>query len=715
MHKLKISLLTLLLLIPIGLSAQNNRIVIDTGHSRSIAAMEYHEGSNNLITADESGLIKVWNLENDNLEYQIDTGLEGSLSIKVHPSKTEVAILISRPGYSGLSVWNWKTGRNLFTKTLSNRPVQFDYSGSGKFLFIVQVGTPSVILYDSLSGREYSYLKRLNGLFSFSYIGSNETTIMTYSNSGYFRYYDIRTSSLQNESSTIEDLKEITVLQTEGKRYVIASKEENLYLIDRLSGEVRDTLSADTMISFSVDQKNGVISVIKESETGRLIVSHTSTTSARFTPLSTGDYLNNSKQVIGGINDDTGYFRMTDSFRGILSVKNRVFISDSGGTIWQINEENLKPEIFKNDIVSAIHDLSFDQDNLYMLTENDMITMNSEFFNTSGINNLKRMNDLNIKFTKNPLPGESFLEGYDEGKLLIWSSENKGLGYVLYDPNTDTVLSRNNEYKSSLKQLSVRENQVLALESSGEASISNIHTGIREFDFSALGMVSLNFVDNSLLLAGKSLMKTGRDPLFTVQTSTGEILPIIDNRFLIHNIFSPEKGNVVYSVGLMLSNDGSIETQIRSHLKSNPSVIKTLYSRDGEWINSILTVDSSSYTPTLYASITGRDIVRLRGSQKKIWDYDRNIENMFFHGSILYIINSDGSLTLFDPQKGSKIVDYYMLNDNNWIAISSNDTIKPYISQRSVASSINSFSRSTGRKVSTQYQIVNTNNDRDEN
>jgi hypothetical protein len=702
-------------MIPIGLSAQNNRIVIDTGHSRSVAAMEYHEGSNNLITADESGLIKVWNLENNNLEYQIDTGLEGSLSIKVHPSKTEVAILISRPGYSGLSVWNWKTGRNLFTKTLSNRPVQFDYSGSGKFLFIVQVGTPSVVLYDSLSGREYSYLKRLNGLFSFSYIGSNETTIMTYSNSGYFRYYDIRTSSLQNESSTIEDLKEITVLQTEGKRYVIASKEENLYLIDRLSGEVRDTLSADTMISFSVDQKNGVISVIKESETGRLIVSHTSTASARFTPLSTGDYLNKSKQLTGGISDDTGYFRMTDSFRGILSVENRVFISDSSGTIWQINKENLKPEIFKNDIVSAIHDLSFDQDNLYMLTENDMITMSSEFFNTSGVNNLKRMNDLNIKFSKNPLPGESFLEGYDEGKLLIWSSENKGLGYVLYDPNTDTVLSRNNEYKSSLKQLSVRENQVLALESSGEASISNIHTGIREFDFSALGMVSLNFVDNSLLLAGKSLMKTGRDPLFTVQTSTGEILPIIDNRFLIHNIFSPEKGNVVYSVGLMLSNDGSIETQIRSHLKSNPSVIKTLYSRDGEWINSILTVDSSSYTPTLYASITGRDIVRLRGSQKKIWDYDRNIENMFFHGSILYIINSDGSLTLFDPQKGSKIVDYYMLNDNNWIAISSNDTIKPYISQRSVASSINSFSRSTGRKVSTQYQIVNTNNERDEN
>ncbi|MDA3956632.1 WD40 repeat domain-containing protein [Oceanispirochaeta sp.] len=708
MHKLKMIILSLLMTFSFNLMAQSNRIIIDSGHNKSVASLEYHEMSGKLVSADESGLIKIWDLESEKLEYQVDTGLKGSLEIKVHPLKTEIAILITRPGYSGLSVWNWKTGRNLFTKSLTNRPVQFEYSGSGKFLFIVRVGTPSIILYDSQSGREFSYLKRLNGLFSSAYIGSKETTIMAYSNSGYFRFYDIRTGSLQNESTTLEDLRDITVLQTEGKRYIIARKEDNLFMVDRLTGEVRDSLTTARMVSYSIDQNKGVLSIIKESETGKLSISQTDTTGARFTPLSTSSYLNNSRPFSEDMTRDTGYFRITDSFRDILSAENRVFLSDSSGTIWQINKDSLKPEIFKKNIISPIHDLSFNADKLYMLSEKDIINLKSNFFVSSRVHSLNRLSDLTIGFSMNPLPGESYMEGYDQERLLIWSTENKGKGYVLYDPVMDSVINSNNSYKSSLIQIHVRNNQVLALESSGEASLSNIHTGIKEFDFSALGMVSLNFVDDTMLMAGKSLMKTSRNPLFTVQTNTGEIIPFEDNRFLVHNILSPENGNSIYTVGLLSNSDGSTETQIRSHQKNNPSQVTTLYRRDGEWINSILTVDSSSYTPTLYGSISGRDIIRLRGSQKKVWEYDRNIDNMFYHESILYIINSDGSLTLFDPQRGTKIVDYYMLSDNNWIAISAGNTENPYISSRNAALSINSFSQATGRAVRTQFQIMDT-------
>lgn len=702
MNKLKITILILMLTASF-LPAQ--RMIIDSGHNKSVAALEYHNHSKSLVSADVSGLVNIWDLETDKLKYQLDTGVYGNIEVKLHPEKTELAILVNRPGYSALSVWNWQTGKNLFTKTLSTRPIQFDYSGKGKFLFIARVGSPSIVLFDSQSGREYSYLKKLNGLFSYGYIGTTESTIMTYSNSGSFKYYDIRTSSLKNESSTMEDLSDLQVLQTEGKRYIIAQKDNSIFMIDRLSGAIKDAMTVDDLVTFAIDQNTGVLSVIRRSESGRLRVSHSSTRGAYFSAVASENYLNNSNRILDDMTADTGYFRITDDFRAISTVDNRVFISDASGYIWHLDKNTTGPIVYKKNELARIQDIEFNGNKLYILSETELYTLESQFFGASGTYSTKRLNDLKMKSIRNPLPGISKMESYGDGKLLIWSTENNGRGYILYDPVIDSVLGENNNYKAALNQVKIKNNQVLALETTGEASLSNLQTGIREFGFSALGMVSLNFQDDSTLMAGKSLMKSSRNPLMTIQLDTGEITPFDDDRFLIYNILSPEKGTRIYTAGLKLKTDGSISTEIRSHLKENPSEITTIYSKNGEWINSILTMDSISYTPTLYGSITGRDIIKIRGTYKRSWSYDKNIDNMFYHQSVLYIINSDGSLTLFDPQQGKKILDYYLLNDGSWISINAAGDSKPVISNREAADKINSFSTTSGKAVRSTYSI----------
>ena len=165
------------------------------------------------------------------------------------------------------------------------------------------------------------------------------------------------------------------------------------------------------------------------------------------------------------------------------------------------------------------------------------------------------------------------------------------------DPETERVIGRNDSYKSALRQVNIRNNQVLALESSGEATLSDMHTGIREFGFSALGMVSLNFLNDDQLIAGKSLMKTASNPTITVQTETGEITPINDDRFFVYQIISPQSGQNIYSAGLKLKSDGTTSTEIRTHSKDNPSLTSTIYSKNGEWINAMFSVDTSAYTP----------------------------------------------------------------------------------------------------------------------
>jgi len=706
MKKIVIAFIFNLLVLPFLAGAQDSRLIIDSGHNNSVDALAYHHGQNVLISADNTGLVKIWDLETSKLTHQINTGRRGSIEIKVHPTLPQFVILVSRPGSTEMAVWDWKRQVQLFTKEMSDRPVQFDYSARGKYLFVTRVSSPSITLMDSRTGREYSYLKRLYNLFSFGYIGPNETTLMTYSNSGSIKYWDIRTSSLKHETSTLMDLTDLTVLQNEGKGFFVARKGTSLYLVDRLKGTVVDSVSYPDLRSFSVDEESGRIAVAELNSNGRLRISLTGTAGGRFSPSSLKSYLDSASVSTNGLPDDTGHFRLTGTMKSLLAGRGKIFLADEQGTIWNIDSLTLKPETWKSNNIQNIRDLSFSEDNLYILSSDSLTALNSGFIGQAGVPKLDLFSDLTINKAPSPLPGESEIEMIDSGSMIVWNRENSRKGYVVYDPSADRIQNRNSDFNSPISQLSVRNGQILVLESSGEASLKNIHTGITDFQFSALGMVSLNFLDGKTLLAGKSLMKSGRNPMFTVQTATGEIIPFEDNRFLVYNIISPEEGNKIYTVGLSQNSSGGVETVVRSHDKSDPSRTSTLYTRAGEWVNAIFTVDTASYTPTLYGTVTGRDLIRISGTRKRTWEYDRNIEKIFFHRSVLYILNTDGSLTLFDPVRGKKILDFYMMKDNNWIAVPADSGSGPYISNQEAAEYLNSFSPLTGSTMRNRYVIL---------
>ena len=100
--------------------------------------------------------------------------------------------------------------------------------------------------------------------------------------------------------------------------------------------------------------------------------------------------------------------------------------------------------------------------------------------------------------------------------------------------------------------------------------------------------------------------------------------------------------------------------------------------------------------------------MRISGLRKKIWDYDKNIEKIFFHNSLLYILNTDGSLTLFNPRNEKIILDFYLMEDNSWIAIPGEKT-NPYISSSSASDYLNTFQSGTTRAVRNSYIIVKQN------
>ena len=57
----------------------------------------------------------------------------------VRYEKKQIALLVYRPGFTRLAVWDWEKNRELFSKELSDRPIQFDYSGKGNYLFTTRI------------------------------------------------------------------------------------------------------------------------------------------------------------------------------------------------------------------------------------------------------------------------------------------------------------------------------------------------------------------------------------------------------------------------------------------------------------------------------------------------------------------------------------------------------------------------------------------------
>ena len=83
-------LLTILMIPFLGWTQNSSRLIIDSGHKDSIESIVSHNSNRTLISADNNGLVKIWDLTSDKLVYQVNTGLKGTIQLKVHPEKKTV-------------------------------------------------------------------------------------------------------------------------------------------------------------------------------------------------------------------------------------------------------------------------------------------------------------------------------------------------------------------------------------------------------------------------------------------------------------------------------------------------------------------------------------------------------------------------------------------------------------------------------------------------
>jgi len=263
-------LFLLLFLISISVSAET-KFIIDAGHYSPIVDIQYNESKNLIFTAEETGSITIWNKREETLRSRFQVTSKTIDQIIESPVDNYITILSHDSEKYYLSVWDWKFQRELFTRRIEEQPLFLEYSGKGRYLFYGNIQNPSLTFINAQNGVSLNYLSNLPSIYDYGFLGSSEKTIMTYSSSGSIKFFNLRTGENLKNVTTLNGLDNLNVIKTGDKKLFSARKDNDLFLIDRLNGNVINTIQFDELLYSSQNNTNGIILTIERLNRKRII------------------------------------------------------------------------------------------------------------------------------------------------------------------------------------------------------------------------------------------------------------------------------------------------------------------------------------------------------------------------------------------------------------------------------------------------------------
>ena len=621
------------------------KFVINNGHYSPIMNIQFDEERDLIFSAEESGAISIWNRSDESLRNHFQLTSNIIDQILISPTDDNMAVLSHDSEKYYLTVWNWNTEKQIISRIIDEQPLFLEYSSTGKYLFYGNIQNPSLTFLNARNGVQLNYMDRLPSIYDFGYLGSTEKTLMTYSSKGSIKFYDFRTSVEKKDVPTIRGLQNLNVLQS-NNHFLSAQSGNNVYLIERLEGTTKDLLSFDDLKNFYQNRTNGNVLTIERSNRN-LLLKKWSTEDSNFKEIGTPVVLPYSVQITSLV--DAG---------GV------VIAGDTQGTLYKVNWEDSKLELFSTDITKKISDLSISGDSLTLSGEDGLLTIKADFFknNHSSFNN-----PLFVK-QNNPINVETGMMEIENECLLLWNTNNQTGSISIFNTVTGTTEFEYKDFTAPLQDINYENGKIITLEKNGTIKIIDREMNEEIFTYSAIGLQNISMVDDTTLFAGRS-STSGKSPAITININTKETLTVNDDRFLIFDSIAVEKNKQFYTLGLVLE-DNKTKTILKSHNYQDLEDMKTLVIYPGEDINAQVLIDPAD-SRTIYAKLGTSGIYKITGNNYIKYTNNKPVKKIYLNGSILYSLNQDNSITMFKASTGQILYTIHIFEDDSWALIPS--------------------------------------------
>ncbi|MDR0668509.1 MAG: WD40 repeat domain-containing protein [Treponema sp.] len=163
-------------------------------HQGKVNSLQYD--GQQFLSAGEDGFLERWDGDQALLRFQI-SGLPITATA-LRPGKSQIACIETDDmGQYRISVWDYKTLKNLFTLRFRDPVQSVSYSAGGTYLIVCRSGTTGLVLVNSDTGELLLDPRNIPDDFpstvGLAAIGRTERVMLTYSPSGILSYWELKT------------------------------------------------------------------------------------------------------------------------------------------------------------------------------------------------------------------------------------------------------------------------------------------------------------------------------------------------------------------------------------------------------------------------------------------------------------------------------------------------------------------------------------------
>lgn len=654
----KFLLLLILSTLTIFSVSASYRLVLQSGHDGAAVAIEWHESSGTVVSAGEDGRLIVTRPRDSKVLHRFRISDDRVHTLSLNPAGDKAAVVTSKDGIYTVSVWDWSDEEKIYDYELESEPLFTSWSAKGRYLTIGNLGTPSVVVLEGRTGRRMSYLQRLPSLYNAGYIGSTETILMTYTASGAIRYWDIRSSALKLSAETISNLQGVTVLQTDSKTTLFAYKNETLYLVNRQTGAVLDQIEIPGLVDVSIDEIEGDIDALTLSLAGSSLLQY-AVRDERFIPRGFGTSTISTVALPVTLDPSIKPVK-------VLRRNGTTYLMSESGSLFtdrgSIFTELIDDQLWRPD------SLAFDNESAFLSGGSKILRFSSPFFAPDSKGRADDLSSLSKEeIYTGSLASETGIEILPDGDILLWDKTgvgiNSGIRRLRFDRPGDEVLF---PYSGIIQKLDLIDaDKMLTVDRNGTVNISDTSSGEIDFTYSALGVLDSAYsTAGEFLLTGRSSSGSAGTALEQIDVQTREAVPVTDSRFMIYSIISGPRG--IYTVGVTKNSATGSKTSILQHTEGRIDRPRKILEVNGEDLDAVILPHPEDNE--IFTSLGGT-VQRIAGSRKTPFPWDVPVLDLELRGNVLYGLDGDGALVLWNTNTGRAMLRIFFFNDGGWIAM----------------------------------------------
>ena len=541
------------------------------------------------------------------------------------------------------SAWDWQRQRRLFTVDSDKQLMHFAYSPKGSYLFYSQAEYKSLTAVNPRTGKVLPYMGRGFGIVSYFTVARNEGNIMTYQPSGSITYWDIRTGRMVKQIRAPENLEVIRI--SPNNRYIAASTDRSLLIVDILSGETVDSSRVTGIVDLNFSPAGNEIAGVVENENSRAL----------------------KKWYFGGkylIELSTPYSNRYPRLNSVVYRDRDLYLATFDGDISMValgGEESL----LAKDNRREISDLALIGSSMAIASLSEITIVDSEFF----LGSYEQDTDVEVREQRYPNPfscavGITYL---DSQRLLLWCKGAEEGRLAVLNTWYGGIQELPVEFGSPIRQVTISQGGIVVVEKSGRCRILDPDTFASTFQYNAPGMNKLILPFGDLLIGAKTNLSAFSGPLLQINRRTGETVPVQDPSLFVYDLFysGSQRGGELYTLAVQ-QNSNQVQTVVKVHSGFAFERSRILKVFKGEDLGATLVGDGSGnvFTTLGYESVTA-----FRGTQAGQLQASGQIpRSLYVHNEKLFSLNRDSSISVWDIRSRELRLNVHFFQDGTWVA-----------------------------------------------